>query len=153
MKKQDRFSMELSQHLKKLRIDNGFSQEELSEKSGLGLRTIQRLENGESSPREDTLRLLTKAFNVPKDYFQENRNTYMDKTTKRGFRIRVPWFIISLTVIGSSLGVILGFTFVLSNEQLPNDAVSLIIIITIGVLFTGIGLLIGSLLEKKFNKK
>lgn len=153
MKKQDRFSMELSQHLKKLRIDNGFSQEELSEKSGLGLRTIQRLENGESSPREDTLRLLTKAFNVPKDYFQENRNTYMDKTTKRGFRIRVPWFIISLTIIGSSLGVILGFTFVLSNEQLPNDAVSLIIIITIGVLFTGIGLLIGSLLEKKFNKK
>ena len=145
--------MELSEHLKKLRIDNGFSQEELSEKSGLGLRTIQRLENGESSPRDDTLRLLTKALNVPKDYFNENKNTYMDKTMKRGFRIRVPWFIISLTIIGSSLGVILGFTFVLSNEQLPNDAVSLIIIITVGVLFTGIGLLIGSLLEKKFNKK
>ncbi len=145
--------MELSQHLKNLRIDNGFSQEELSEKSGLGLRTIQRLENGESSPREDTLRLLTKALNVPNDYFKENKNTDMDKTKKGGFRIRVPWFIISLTIIGSSLGVILGFTFVLSNEKLPNDAVSLIIIITIGVLFTGIGLLIGSLLEKKFNKK
>jgi transcriptional regulator with XRE-family HTH domain len=32
--------MELSEYLKKLRLDNGFSQEELSEKSGLGLRTI-----------------------------------------------------------------------------------------------------------------
>lgn len=143
--------MELSEHLKKVRIDNGFSQEELSEKSGLGLRTIQRLENGESSPREDTLRLLTKALNVPQDFFKENKNTYMDKTTKRGFR--VPWFIISLTIIGSSLGVILGFILVLSNKQLLNDAVSLIIIITIAVLFMGIGLLIGSLLEKKFKKK
>jgi transcriptional regulator with XRE-family HTH domain len=143
--------MELSEYLKKLRLDNGFSQEELSEKSGLGLRTIQRLENGESSPRDDTLRLLTKALNVPQDYFKENRNTYMEKTVKRGFR--VPWFIISLTIIGSSLGVILGFVLVLSNKQLLNDAVSLIIIITIAVLFMGIGLLIGSLLEKKFKKK
>ena len=143
--------MELSEYLKKLRLDNGFSQEELSEKSGLGLRTIQRLENGESSPRDDTLRLLTKALNVPQDYFKENRNNYMEKTVKRGFR--VPWFIISLTIIGSSLGVILGFVLVLSNKQLLNDAVSLIIIITIAVLFMGIGLLIGSLLEKKFKKK
>lgn len=145
--------MELSEHLKKLRIDNGFSQEELSEKSGLGLRTIQRLENGESSPRDDTLRLLTKALNVPNDYFKENKNTHIVNTVKRGFRIRVPWFVISLTIIGSSLGVILGFTFVFSNKQLLNDAVSFIIIITIAVLFMGIGLLIGSLLEKKFKKK
>ncbi|WP_051205491.1 helix-turn-helix domain-containing protein [Salinimicrobium xinjiangense] len=143
--------MELSEHLKKLRLDNGFSQEELSEKSGLGLRTIQRLENGESSPRDDTLRLLTKALNVPQDYFKKNKNTYMEKTMKRGFQ--VPWLIVSLTIIGSSLGVILGFILVLSNKPLLNDAVSLIIIITIAVLFMGIGLLIGSFLEKKFKKK
>lgn len=140
--------MELSEHLKKLRIDKGLSQEELSEKSNLSLRTIQRLENGESSPRDDTLNLLSQAFDLPKGYFKENKDTYGDKIIKH----RIPWFIISLTVIGCSSGVILGINFVLSNKQLPNDAVSTTIIITIAVLFTGIGLLIGSLLEKKINK-
>ena len=143
--------MELSERLKKIRIDKGFSQEELSEKSGLGLRTIQRIENGESSPREDTMRLLTKTLNVPKDYFKENENRDTDKKMKRGSR--VPWFIISLTIIGSSLGAILGLTLVLSIKHLLNDAVSSILLGTITVLFTGIGLLIGSLLEKKYNNQ
>ncbi|WP_161568050.1 helix-turn-helix domain-containing protein [Leeuwenhoekiella aestuarii] len=150
MKKKQIKHMELSDRLKKLRIDNGFSQEELSEKSGLGLRTIQRIENGESSPRDDTLRLLTKTLNVPNDYFKEDENTYKDEKIRRGFR--VPWYIISLTIISSSLGVILGLTIVLSIKHLLNDAVSSILLVTIAVLFTGIGLLIGSLLEKKYNK-
>ena len=143
--------IELSEHLKKMRIDKGYSQEELSEKSSLSLRTIQRLENGESSPREDTLSLLTKALDIPKDYFtvinHTTKNTN-EKITRKNF----PWFIISLSIIGCSLGVILGITFVLSNVQLPNDGVSSIVVITIAVLFSGIGMLIGSLLDKKFNK-
>lgn len=144
-------SMELSQHLKRIRIDKGFSQEELSERSSLSLRTIQRLENGESSPRDDTLNLLTQALDMPKGYFTETKDTIVN-TSKEITKSRLPWFIISLTIIGCSLGVIVGIIFVLSNTQLPNDGVSSIIVITIAVLFSGIGLLIGSLLEKKFNK-
>lgn len=144
-------SMELSQHLKRIRIDKGLSQEELSERSSLSLRTIQRLENGESSPRDDTLNLLTKALDMPKDYFTETKDTIVN-TNEKITKSRFPWFIISLTIIGCSLGVIVGIIFVLSNTQLPNDGVSSIIVITIAVLFSGIGLLIGSLLEKKFNK-
>lgn len=139
--------MELSEHLKKLRIDSGFSQEEVSEKSKLSLRTIQRLENGESSPREDTLQLLTKAFNVPKDYFTRNNDINMIEKANT----RIAWFIISLTIIGCSLGIGVGITFVLLNKQLPNDLVSSLIVITIAILFTGIGLLVGNLLERKLS--
>jgi transcriptional regulator with XRE-family HTH domain len=143
-------SIKLSEKLKKLRIDKGYSQEELSEKSNLSLRTIQRLENGESSPREDTINLLIKAFDLPNDFFIESKIT-KDETKKIAKR-RIPWFIISLTTIGCSVGVLLGINFVLKNKELPNDGVSSIIIITIAILFSGIGILTGSLLEKKYNK-
>ena len=58
---------ELAQRLKTLRNRKGFSQEELSEKAGLSLRTIQRIENGETEPRGDSLKRLALAFDVPLD--------------------------------------------------------------------------------------
>ncbi|NPA37841.1 MAG: helix-turn-helix domain-containing protein [Chlorobi bacterium] len=56
---------ELSEKIKMLRKRKGFSQEELSEESGLSLRTIQRIENGETDPRGDTLKRLAGALDVP----------------------------------------------------------------------------------------
>lgn len=53
--------------IKDLRNRTGFSQEQLSEESKLSLRTIQRIEKGESTPRGDTLIKLTKAFGVTPD--------------------------------------------------------------------------------------
>ncbi len=58
---------ELAQRIKTLRNRKGFSQEELSEKTGLSLRTIQRIENGETEPRGDSLKKLACAFNVSSD--------------------------------------------------------------------------------------
>lgn len=58
---------ELAQRIKSLRNRKGFSQEELSEKSGLSLRTIQRIENGETEPRGDSLKRLAFAFDVSSD--------------------------------------------------------------------------------------
>lgn len=57
----------LAQRIKILRSRKGFSQEELSEKSGLSLRTIQRIENGETEPRGDSLQRLALAFGVSSD--------------------------------------------------------------------------------------
>jgi len=56
--------MKQTHHIKTLRISKGYSQELLSERSGLSLRTIQRIENGESEPRGDTLLRLAKALEV-----------------------------------------------------------------------------------------
>ena len=55
---------ELAKRIKELRNSRGFSQEELSEKSGLSLRTIQRIENGETEPRGNSLKRLAATFNV-----------------------------------------------------------------------------------------
>jgi len=57
----------LAQRIKELRKRKGFSQEELSENSGLSLRTIQRIENGETEPRGDSLKRLATTFGVSPD--------------------------------------------------------------------------------------
>lgn len=57
-------NIELAKRIKGLRKRKGFSQEELSEDTGLSLRTIQRIENGETEPRGDSLRRLANSFDV-----------------------------------------------------------------------------------------
>jgi transcriptional regulator with XRE-family HTH domain len=58
---------EMAIRIKELRTRRGFSQEELSERTGLSLRTIQRIENGETEPRGDSLKRLAQAFDVAPD--------------------------------------------------------------------------------------
>lgn len=58
---------ELSRKIKELRNRKGYSQEQLSEKAGLSLRTIQRIENGETEPRGDSLKRLADVFDVLPD--------------------------------------------------------------------------------------
>jgi uncharacterized Tic20 family protein len=57
----------LAQVIKTLRNRKGYSQEELSGKTGLNLRTIQRIENDEVEPRGDSLRKLAAAFDMSLD--------------------------------------------------------------------------------------
>ena len=61
-----RFKMK-AQKIKALRSRRGYSQEELSEKTGLSLRTIQRIENGETEPRGDSLKRLASILGVSPD--------------------------------------------------------------------------------------
>ena len=58
---------ELSKRVKELRSRKGLSQEQLAENSGLSLRTIQRIENGETEPRGETLKRLMNALEVTPD--------------------------------------------------------------------------------------
>jgi len=57
----------LSARVKELRNKKGMSQEVLAEESGLSLRTIQRIENGDSNPTGDSLKRLSNAFDVTPD--------------------------------------------------------------------------------------
>lgn len=50
--------------IKELRKRKGISQEQLAENTGLSLRTIQRIENGETEPRGDSVKRLAQAFDV-----------------------------------------------------------------------------------------
>lgn len=57
-------NFKLSKKIKELRTMLGFSQEELANHSNLSLRTIQRIENGETEPRGDTLKRLANTLEV-----------------------------------------------------------------------------------------
>ena len=57
----------ISQAVKDLRKREGLSQEKLAEKSGLSLRTIQRVENEDTEPTGDTLMRIAATFNVTPD--------------------------------------------------------------------------------------
>ncbi len=54
----------LAKQLKELRALRGMSQEYLAEESRVGLRTIQRIENSESSPTGETIKRLANALEV-----------------------------------------------------------------------------------------
>lgn len=55
---------ETGKRIKALRNRKGFSQEDLAEESGLSLRTIQRIENGETAPLGDSLKRISSSLNV-----------------------------------------------------------------------------------------
>lgn len=57
----------LGERVKELRNKKGISQELLAENAGLSLRTIQRIENNETIPRGDTLRMLAIALGTTPD--------------------------------------------------------------------------------------
>lgn len=57
--------------IKKLREKSGYTQESLAKKSGLSLRTIQRLEASAEAPKGHTLNVLSDVFNVEPTVLQE----------------------------------------------------------------------------------
>lgn len=71
----------LSERVTELRNRKGFSQEVLAEDSGLSLRTIQRIENGETTPRGDTLQRIAKGLGVTSeeliDWKLEKNDSYL----------------------------------------------------------------------------
>ncbi|MCE7064543.1 helix-turn-helix domain-containing protein [Dyadobacter sp. CY326] len=54
----------ISDQIRFLRKSKGFSQEALAENAGINLRTLQRIETGNTVPRGETLRLLARALDV-----------------------------------------------------------------------------------------
>ena len=84
---------QLANRIKNLRIRKGFSQEELAEISGLSLRTIQRIENGETEPRGDSLKRLSSAFEVSPDEILD-WDIYEDKGLLIGLNLSALSFIV-----------------------------------------------------------
>lgn len=60
-------NIDLAKKIKQLRARKGLSQDELGEMSKLNLRTIQRIESGETEPRGDTLKKLANALDTTPD--------------------------------------------------------------------------------------
>lgn len=57
----------IGERIKTIRKQKGLSQELLSERAGINLRTIQRIEKNETTPRGNTLQMLCQTLDVPID--------------------------------------------------------------------------------------
>jgi transcriptional regulator with XRE-family HTH domain len=72
----------LAQAVKELRKRNGLSQEELAKNAGLSLRTIQRVENGETEPTGETLKRISEVLRVtPSELMEWNMKKEIPKRT------------------------------------------------------------------------
>ena len=69
--------MELSQKIALLRKQKGLTQEQLAERAGVTVRTIQRIESGETIPRAYTLQNLAKSLEVEFEEFMAVQNQDM----------------------------------------------------------------------------
>jgi transcriptional regulator with XRE-family HTH domain len=104
-------SMSPGLRIKQLRLLAGLSQSELAEESGMSLRSIQRIENGNTLPRGDSLKRISKALNV----HVETLTTHLDihqagdmKTLKEDPKIPL---IIILSAFGYLWNPLLGLVF------------------------------------------
>ncbi|EKN14955.1 hypothetical protein HMPREF1076_02860 [Parabacteroides goldsteinii CL02T12C30] len=77
----------IGERIKTIRKQKGLSQELLSERAGINLRTIQRIEKNETTPRGNTLQMLCQALDVPIDSLIE-----YGKTEDRNY---LAWFHLS----------------------------------------------------------
>src|SRR5690349_14196497 len=104
---------ELAKKIKELRGRKGMSQEELAEKSQLSLRTVQRIEGGETEPRGDTLQRLASALGTTPDeliVWTENED--------KGFLI-----VLNLSALSFIAFPILGIVVPLSLWMLKKDKI------------------------------
>ena len=104
-----------AKRIKELRMRKGFSQERLADISGLSLRTIQRIENGETTPRGDSLRRLSEALEVSndelmdKELVEENNLLILLNLSQFGF------------MVFPLLGIILPFSiWILKKDKVRN---------------------------------
>ena len=71
--------MVLGNRVKELRLKEGYSQKDLSVKSGLSERTIQRIEKDEVSPNPHTLKLLGEIFEENFHQFENENQSVKNK--------------------------------------------------------------------------
>src|SRR5215471_20553018 len=71
MQMADEESMTFGKLLRQRRLLSGLTQEMLAESSGLGIRSIQGLERGETQPRRETLRRLAEALQLSAEQITE----------------------------------------------------------------------------------
>lgn len=89
----------LAKKIKQLRKEKGYSQDKLAQKSGLGLRTIQRIEQGYSQARAETLRLLAEALEVEiKDLIEEESTSEKPEENYSGYLLALHLSPISVLV-------------------------------------------------------
>ena len=94
--------------IKDLRNKKGLSQEELANLSGLSLRTIQRIEKGETNPIGDTKRKIIKILeSYPDTDFRNNQKNIEKNNSQQKILIKYEYILI--IYVFSLLAILIGF--------------------------------------------
>lgn len=96
-----------NREIKKIRIKKGLSQKELANLSNLSLRTIQRIENGETNPIGDTKRKIISTLEPYPDLdFSDTDNNIDQKNFLQ--KMVMKWEYLLITYIFSLLAALIG---------------------------------------------
>tara|TARA_Y100000034_G_scaffold136654_1_gene214474 strand:- start:39484 stop:40044 length:561 start_codon:yes stop_codon:yes gene_type:complete len=108
--------------LKTIREEKGYTQKDLADKTGLSLRTIQRLESSEKVPKGYTLTALAKEFDVEPETLKEKFVKVKDSRVAEIATVK----IINLSIL-SFLGIPFGnviFPFITWKKNKDSEFVS-----------------------------
>jgi len=70
--------------VRQARARKGITQQELSDLTGISLRSVQRIENGEVEPRAYTIRLLAEKLGIDNNLIEEDLTLPLPATTSPG---------------------------------------------------------------------
>jgi transcriptional regulator with XRE-family HTH domain len=80
----------IGKFIKKIRIDNGFTQREFADRLGVTYQAVSKWENGKNIPDIMMLKLISKEFNVNIDDLLEGR------VSKKGFNFKVLFILLGV---------------------------------------------------------
>lgn len=110
--------MDFKDKLKKLRNENGLSQEALAEAVHISRSAIAKYENGNGNPSEETLKALAVYFGVEVDELRSD--SIIKKNKKNKFLIKVGIIASAVLLIGgTAAGITLGIISLNKNDNNP----------------------------------
>lgn len=102
------YNKNFNKKVKELRVKNNLSQEELANLTELSLRTIQRIENGDTNPIGDTKR---KIISVLESFPNTDFSNNPEKLEGSSFFKKLKFEYIVVVLIFAILGILLGMFF------------------------------------------
>lgn len=114
--------------LREGRLSRGLTQKELSEKSNISVRSIQRIENGDLIPRSYTLKTLAEVLELSFDEFMSNARQQRLEIGEKDIEVSTnrPQRII-LSVGLSLVILLLGFAFIVQAPKFPETTFELLL--------------------------
>lgn len=104
---------ELGQRILELRKSRGLTQEELVEKCKINVRTIQRIEAGEVTPRSFTIKTILEALEVDSSYIFQNQTHQQEAqfSSREINKLNISWIAGIFFIVFSVVGLIGEFYF------------------------------------------
>jgi len=143
MKNENIYTMEqpeLGKKIQELRKSKGLTQEELVEQCNINVRTIQRIEAGEVSPRSFTIKTILEVLGVDSDtFFKKPKSNDRSVTFSEldADRLKVSWIAAIFFTVFSSLSMFIEFT-VLYDYEFSYDEIlirTILSVFSMGALF------------------